>query len=40
MSVSIRCPLIKLHTPIVLSADPDAKNYPSGENTTLVTYSS
>ena len=30
-------PLDTLHTPIVLSSDPDAKYYPSGENATLAT---
>ena len=30
-------PLDTLHNPIVLSVDPDAKYYPSPENTTLVT---
>ena len=37
MRVLIRSPLYTLHTPIVLSADPDAKYSPSGENTTLKT---
>ena len=39
MRVLIRSPLDTLHTPIVLSADPDAKYSPFGENTTLVTQS-
>ena len=30
-------PLDILHTPIVLSSDPDAKNSPFGENATLLT---
>ena len=30
-------PLYTLHTPIVLSQDPEAKYSPSGENTTLQT---
>ena len=38
MRVFIRSPLDALHTPIVLSADPDAKYSPFGENTTLKTY--
>ena len=33
--VLIRSPLDTLHTPIVLSTDPDAKYPPLGENTTL-----
>ena len=33
----MRSPLDTLHTPIVLSLDPDAKYFPSGENTTFVT---
>ena len=37
MRVLIRSPLDTLHTPIVLSRDPDAKYSPFGENTTLVT---
>ena len=37
MRVLIRSPLDTLHTPIVLSPDPDAKYSPFGENTTLVT---
>ena len=37
MRVLIRSPLDTLHTPIVLSRDPDAKYYPFGENTTLKT---
>ena len=37
MRIFIRSPLYTLHTPIVLSADPDAKYSPSGENTTLKT---
>ena len=37
MRVLIRSPLDTLHTPIVLSADPDAKYSPFGENTTLKT---
>ena len=32
-------PLYTLHTPIVLSLDPEAKYSPSGENTTLKTQS-
>ena len=35
----MRSPLDNLHTPIVLSEDPDAKFYPFGENTTLKTQS-
>ena len=35
MRVFIRSPLDTLHTPIVLSLDPDAKYSPSAENTTL-----
>ena len=37
VSVLIRSPLDTLHTPIVLSEDPEAKYSPFGENTTLVT---
>ena len=37
MRVFIRSPLDILHTPIVLSADPDAKYSPFGENITLKT---
>ena len=37
MRVFIRSPLDTLHTPIVLSLDPDAKYSPFGENTTLLT---
>ena len=37
MRVFIRSPLDTLHTPIVLSQDPDAKYSPFGENTTLQT---
>ena len=37
MRVFIRSPLDILHTPIVLSLDPDAKYSPFGENTTLMT---
>ena len=37
MRVFIHSPLDTLHTPIVLSQDPDAKYSPFGENTTLVT---
>ena len=37
MRVLIRSPLDTLHTPIVLSLDPDAKYFPFGENTTLLT---
>ena len=37
MRVFIRSPLDILHTPIVLSKDPDAKYSPFGENTTLLT---
>ena len=33
----MRSPLDTLHTPIVLSLDPDAKYSPFGENTTLKT---
>ena len=33
MRVLIRSPLDTLHTPIVLSLDPDAKYSPFGENT-------
>ena len=33
----MRSPFDTLHTPIVLSADPDAKYSPLGENTTLLT---
>ena len=33
----MRSPLDTLHTPIVLSSDPDAKYSPFGENTTLKT---
>ena len=40
MRVIISSPLYTLHTPIVLSADPDAKYSPSGENITLFTGSS
>ena len=39
MRVLIRSPLDILHTPIVLSQDPDAKYSPFGENTTLHTLS-
>ena len=39
MRVLIRSPLDTLHTPIVLSRDPDAKYSPFGENTTLLTQS-
>ena len=35
MRVFIRSPLDTLHTPIVLSLDPEAKYSPFGENTTL-----
>ena len=35
MRILIRSPLDTLHTPIVLSIDPDAKYSPFGENTTL-----
>ena len=35
--VLMRSPLDTLHTPIVLSQDPDAKYFPFGENTTLTT---
>ena len=35
MRVLIHSPLDILHTPIVLSADPDAKYSPFGENTML-----
>ena len=38
MRVLIRSPLDTLHTPIVLSADPDAKYSPFGENTTSENY--
>ena len=38
MRVFIRSPLDTLHTPIVLSADPDAKYSLFGENTTLETH--
>ena len=38
MRVFIRSPLDTLHTPIVLSLDPDAKYSPFGENTKLKTY--
>ena len=34
----MRSPFHTLHNPIVLSADPDAKYSPSGENTTLLTW--
>ena len=37
MKVLIRSPLDTLHTPIVLSADSEAKYSPLGENTTLLT---
>ena len=37
MRVFIRSPLDTLHTPIVLSLNPDAKYSPFGENTTLTT---
>ena len=37
MRVFIHSPLDTLHTPIVLSLDPDTKYSPFGENTTLVT---
>ena len=37
MRVLIRSLLHTLHTPIVLSLDPDAKYSPFGENTTLLT---
>ena len=37
MRVLIRYPLDTLHTPIVLSSDPDAKYSPFGENNTLLT---
>ena len=33
----MRSPLDTLHTPIVLSKDPDAKYSPFGKNTTLLT---
>ena len=36
MRVFIRYPLDTLHTPIVLSLDPDAKYSPFGENTTVL----
>ena len=39
MRVFIHSPLDTLHTPIVLSADPDTKYSPFGENTTLKTHS-
>ena len=39
MRVFIRSPLDTLHTPIVLSEDPEAKYSPSAENTTLLTKS-
>ena len=39
MRVLIRSPLETLHTPIVLSVDPDAKYFLFGENTTLPTVS-
>ena len=35
----MRSPLDTLHTPIVLSEDPDTKYSPLGENTTLLTLS-
>ena len=35
----MRSPLDTLHTPIVLSSDPEAKYSPFGENTKLVTAS-
>ena len=35
MRVFIRSPLDTLHTPIVLSLDPEAKYSPFGENTML-----
>ena len=38
MRVFIRFPLDTLQTPIVESKEPDAKNSPRGENTTLQTY--
>ena len=37
MRFFIRSPLDTLHIPIVVSADPDAKYSPSGENVTLNT---
>ena len=37
MKVLILSPLDTLHTPIVLSKDPDIKYSPSRENTTLTT---
>ena len=37
MRVLIHFPLDTSHKPIVLSADPEAKFYPSGEKTTLNT---
>ena len=37
MRVLISSPLHTLHTPIVLSQDPDAKYSPFGENTTMLT---
>ena len=39
MRVFIRSPLDTLHTPIVLSCDPDTKYSPFGENATLQTVS-
>ena len=39
MRVLIRSPLLTLHTPIVLSQDPDAKYSPFGENAKLQTDS-
>ena len=33
----MRFPLDTLHTPIVISEDPEAKYFPFGENTTLKT---
>ena len=39
MRVLRRSPLDNIHTPIVLSLDPDAKYSPFGENTTLRTQS-
>ena len=38
MRVLICSPLDTLHTPIVLSLDPDAKYSPFGENATLKTH--
>ena len=35
----MRSPLDKFHKPIVLSPDPEAKYYPSHENTTVLTIS-